>query len=219
MAPLRTAGIVHGTISDFDVRGRLSAERIIARGSGLNRARVEYAVSHGGTPRMKYVVGGSFDSLSASGFALDSATLLATYLEALGHRGARGVSGFGLRVSRRRGVPAQPRQQSRCGGARCRCSWTPRCWVSAVPGYVQWGKQGMLVHDLDLRNRSGGRIYANGELPVNGPMSFDLDVHGLEIANLVGLAESDLAATGTRRLAGDGSAERSARRSFAGRSA
>ena len=89
---LRTAGIVHGTISDFNVRGRLSAERIIARGSGLNRARVEYAVTNGGTPRMKYVVGGSFDSLSASGFALDSATLQATYLEAVGNGGARGVS-------------------------------------------------------------------------------------------------------------------------------
>ncbi|MDQ2768092.1 MAG: hypothetical protein M3Y30_13150, partial [Gemmatimonadota bacterium] len=81
---LRTAGIIRGTLSDFTVRGRLSAEHLIARGNGLNRARVEYAVTNGGTPQMKYVVGGELDSLSASGFALDSATIQATYAQPSG---------------------------------------------------------------------------------------------------------------------------------------
>ena len=81
---LRTAGIVSGTISDFNVRGRLSAEHIIARGDGLHRAKIEYAITNGGTPQMKYVVGGSLDSLSASGFALDSATIQATYAQPSG---------------------------------------------------------------------------------------------------------------------------------------
>ncbi len=193
---VRTAGIVHGTISDFDVRGRLSAEHIIARGSGLNRARVEYAVANGGTPRMKYVVGGSFDSLSASGFALDSATLLATYSKPAGtvELAVFQDSGYVYRAGADFLLSLDSNQ------VRWRAlslQLDTAHWVSAVPGYVQWGKRGILVHDLDLRNRSAGRIYANGALPVSGPMSFELDVRGLEIGNLVGLAESDLSATGT----------------------
>jgi Uncharacterized protein conserved in bacteria len=43
-------------------------------------------------------------------------------------------------------------------------------------------------------------------MPVNGPMNLDIDVRGLQVANLVGLAESDLTAAGTvdfrARLAG-----------------
>jgi len=202
---VRTAGIVHGTITDFDVRGRLSAEHIIARASGLNRARVEYAVAHGGTPRMKYVVGGSFDSLSASGFALDSATLRATYTKPSGT--------VELAVFQDSGYVYRAGMEFLLALDSSQVMWRAlslqldtALWVSAVPGYVQWGKRGVLVHDLDLRNHSTGRIYANGELPVNGPASFVLDMHGLEIANLVGLAESDLAATGTidmrARLAG-----------------
>jgi hypothetical protein len=202
---VRTAGIVHGTISDFDVRGRLSAERIIARGSGLNRARVEYAVSNGGTPRMKYVVGGSFDSLSASGFALDSATLQATYSNPSGTVELVVFQDSGY-VYRAGAEVLLSLDSSQVRWRALSLQLDTALWVAAVPGYVQWGKRGIVVHDLDLRNRSAGRIYANGELPVNGPMSFDFDVRGLEIANLMGLAESDLAATGTiemrTRLAG-----------------
>ena len=81
---LRTAGIISGTLSDFDVRGRLGAQHIIARGSGVNKAMVDYAISHAGTTHMKSVVGGTMDSVSASGFALDSATIQATYAQPSG---------------------------------------------------------------------------------------------------------------------------------------
>jgi hypothetical protein len=201
----RTAGIVHGTISDFDVRGRLSAEHIIARGSGLNRARVEYAVANGGTPRMKYVVGGSFDSLSASGFALDSATLQATYAKPSGtvELAVFQDSGYVYRAGADFLLSLDSNQVK---WRALSLQLDSALWVAAVPGYMQWGKAGIIVHDLDLRNGSTGRIYANGALPVNGAMNLDLDVHGLEVANLVGLAESDIGASGTidlrARLAG-----------------
>ena len=48
---VRTAGIVSGSITNFNVRGRLAAEHIIARGNGLNAGRIEYAVVNGGTPQ------------------------------------------------------------------------------------------------------------------------------------------------------------------------
>ncbi|HMA03727.1 MAG TPA: hypothetical protein VKP02_15275, partial [Gemmatimonadaceae bacterium] len=193
---VRTAGIVRGTISDFNVRGRLSAERIIARGSGLNRARVEYAVTNGGTPRMKYIVGGSFDSLSASGFALDSATIQATYLKPSGTLELAVYQDSGY-VYRAGAEFLLSLDSSQVKWRALSLQLDSALWVASAPGFVQWGKQGIRVHNLDLRDRSIGRIYVNGAMPVTGPMDLDVDVRGLQLANLVGLAESDLTAAGT----------------------
>ena len=192
---LRTAGIVRGTISDFTVRGRLSAENIIARGDGLHRAKIEYAITNGGTPQMKYVVGGSLDSLSASGFALDSATIQATYAQPSGT--------IELAVYQDSGYVYRAGAEFLLSLDSSQVKWRTLAlqldtanWVSATPGLLQWGKYGIRVRDLDLRNGGDGRIYANGDLPVDGPMNMVVAVSGLEVANLVGLAESNLSATG-----------------------
>lgn len=192
---LRTAGIITGTMSDFDVRGRLAAQHLVARGSALNRALIEYAVADGGTPHMKYVVGGSLDSVSASGFALDSATVQATYAHPSGtlELAVYQDSGYVYRA----GVDfllSLDSNEVRWRAVQLQLDSTR--WVSAAPGVFRWGKRGMEVSNLDLRDGSIGRIYANGKLPAAGAINLDVDVEGLQIANLVGLAESDLAATG-----------------------
>ncbi|HEV7706532.1 MAG TPA: translocation/assembly module TamB domain-containing protein [Gemmatimonadaceae bacterium] len=192
---LRTAGIVSGTISDFNVRGRLAAEHIIARGSGLNRARVEYAVTNGGSSQMKYFVGGELDSLSASGFALDSATIQATYAQPSGsvELAVYQDSGYVYRVGADFLLSLD---SSQVMWRTLSLQLDSAQWKSAAPGFVQWGKRGIRVHDLDLRSGTDGRIYANGDLPVSGPMDMLIGVSGLQISNLVGLAESDVSATG-----------------------
>ncbi|MDQ2930108.1 MAG: translocation/assembly module TamB [Gemmatimonadota bacterium] len=192
---LRTAGIVRGTTSDFDVRGRLAAENLIARGNGLHRAKIEYAITNGGTPRMKYVVGGNLDSLSASGFAIDSATIQATYAAPAGtiELGVYQDSGY---VYRAGADFLLSLDSSQVRWRTVALQLDTANWTSATPGYVQWGKHGILVRSLDLRHGTDGRIYANGDLPMDGPMKLVFEVAGLEVANLVGLAESDLSATG-----------------------
>jgi len=192
---LRTAGIVRGTLSDFSVRGRLSAEHVIARGSGLNRARIEYAVTNGGTPHMKYIVGGEMDSLSASGFALDSATIQATYAQPSGtvELAVYQDSGYVYRAGAEFLLSLD---SSQVMWRTLSLQLDTALWNAVTPGFAQWGKHGIRVHDLDLRKDSTGRIYANGDLPVEGPMNLLVEVSGLELANLVGLAESDLSATG-----------------------
>ena len=192
---LRTAGIVRGSITDFTARGRLSAEHLIARGNGLNKALVEYAVTNGGTPQMKFIVGASLDSLSASGFALDSATIQATYAQPSGT--------IELAVYQDSGYVYRAGAEFLLSLDSSQVKWRTLAlqldtanWVSAKPGSVRWGKHGIRVRDLDLRKGNDGRIYANGDLPVSGPMNILVEVRGLEVANLVGLAESDLSVTG-----------------------
>ena len=192
---LRTAGIVRGTISDFNARGRLSAENVIARGNGLHRAMIEYAVTNAGTPHMKYVVGGSLDSLAVSGFALDSATIQATYAQPSGT--------IDLAVYQDSGYVYRAGADFMLSLDSSQVMWRTLSlqldsaqWKAATPGFVKWGKRGIRVHNLDLREGKDGRIYANGDLPIDGPMNMAVELSGLQIANLVGLAESDLAATG-----------------------
>ncbi len=192
---LRTAGIVRGSIGDFTVRGRLAAENIIARGNALHRAQIEYAVTDGGTPKMRYIVGGSFDSVSASGFALDSATIQATYAKPAGtvELAIYQDSGYVYRAGAEFIISLD---SSQVKWRTLALQLDTANWVSATAGSVQWGKSGIRVRDLDLRKGNDGRIYANGDLPAEGPMNMLVEVSGLQVANLVGLAESDLAATG-----------------------
>jgi len=172
---LRTAGIIRGTMSDFNVRGRLSAENIIARGNGLHRAMVEYAVTNGGTPHMKSIVGGSIDSLSASGFALDSATVQATYAESSGTIELAVYQDSGY-VYRAGADFLLSLDSSQVMWRSLSLQLDSARWVAAVPGLVQWGKHGIRVHDLDLRDHANGRIYANGYLPTEGPINLVVDL-------------------------------------------
>ena len=159
------------------MRGRLAAEHIIARGSALNRALVEYAVADGGTPRMKYVVGGSLDSVSASGFALDSATVQATYAQPSGtvELAVFQDSGYVYRA----GVDfLLSLDSSEVRWRTVSLQLDSAHWVSAVPGAFRWGKRGMHVQQSRSARRLGGTdLRATENFPSSGPMNLDLDVH------------------------------------------
>ena len=216
---VRTAGIVHGSISDFDVRGRLSAENIIARGSGLHRA--PRGVRRGKRRHASHEVRRwrilRFPLRERLRARLGNAP--GDVREAVGNGGARGVPGFRLRVSRRRGVSAQPRQQP---GAMARALAAARqraLGVGSARDTCNGERRGILVHDLDLRNGSTGRIYANGVLPVTGPMNLDLDVTRARGGESGWSCRKRSSAHREPSTCARGSREHSVRRRFAERSA
>jgi hypothetical protein len=144
---------------------------------------------------MKYIVGGEMDSLSASGFALDSATIQATYAQPSGTVELAVYQDSGY-VYRAGADFLLSLDSSQVMWRSLSLQLDSALWTSVVPGFVKWGKHGIKVHDLDLRTATDGRIYANGDLPAEGAMDMIVSVSGLQIANLVGLAESNVAATG-----------------------
>ena len=47
-------------------------------------------------------------------------------------------------------------------------------WSMPHPGLIQWGGPGIRVTNFELRNRTNGRVYANGLLPTSGVADFAL---------------------------------------------
>ena len=69
---LYAAGTLCGNIKDFDVRGRLSAENIIARGNSARTLRAEYAWTNAGTSSSTIAVAVEGSQISVKGFAFDT---------------------------------------------------------------------------------------------------------------------------------------------------
>ncbi|MGH7665145.1 MAG: translocation/assembly module TamB domain-containing protein, partial [Gemmatimonadaceae bacterium] len=69
-------------------------------------------------------------------------------------------------------------------------------WLATRPGTVKWGGRGVEVETLELRSGSTGRIYVDGLLPTEGIADFRIAVDNFEIANLINLVQSDIAASG-----------------------
>jgi translocation and assembly module TamB len=192
---LYTAGTIRGGLKGFDLRGRAALEDIVARGNSLAGARMEYALADALTPRMRIVAGASIDSIQTGGFALDSADLRVTYTRPEGRMELRVVqnerdeyavrAGFALHLDHR---------EVHLEDLRLRFDTTR--WVSARPATVRWGRPGIEVIGLDLRNGSTGRIYADGRLPSEGTMAMNVSIAGFQIGDIAELLQSDIEAKG-----------------------
>jgi translocation and assembly module TamB len=75
-------------------------------------------------------------------------------------------------------------------------------WTMPHPGSIQWGGPGLQVTNLELRNGTDGRIYANGLLPTQGVSDFKLDVDNFPISNFVDISQTDIDVTGILTLHG-----------------
>ncbi|HEV2130013.1 MAG TPA: translocation/assembly module TamB domain-containing protein, partial [Longimicrobiaceae bacterium] len=73
-------------------------------------------------------------------------------------------------------------------------------WALTQPGAIRWGEQGIALETIELRSDEGGRIYADGELPSEGAGDLVLDIEQLQIANVMGLRQDTVAATGVFSL-------------------
>src|SRR5205085_2529304 len=69
---LYAAGTLRGNIEDFDVRGRLSGDNIIARGNSARSLRAEYAWTNARTANSRIAVAMEAGQLSVKGFAFDT---------------------------------------------------------------------------------------------------------------------------------------------------
>ncbi len=192
---LYTAGMVQGGVSGFDVRGRLALRALVARGNVVHRGRIEYAWRAARTPASTIVVGALLDSVGAGGFALDSVDLRATYRKPGGQ--------VQLAIYQDSGTSYHVRTEYALRLDRnelhildLALRFGPRRWAAVRPATIQWGKQGLEVDSIELRSGERGRILVDADLPTAGPIDATVRVAGLEVSDVVGLLQGDLAATG-----------------------
>ncbi|HEY6828632.1 MAG TPA: translocation/assembly module TamB domain-containing protein [Gemmatimonadaceae bacterium] len=198
---LVAAGTLKGNIYDFDLRGRASGEKVVARGNFVHAFRTEYAWTNARTPQAKLAVGLDADSVSAMGFAFDSVSARVTYASPGGHAELSVLQGKNRQYAASGDYALYPdRRELRLANMTFRFDTT--FWAMTRPSAVTWGGPGVRVIDLELKNRGDGRIYANGLLPTSGVADFRLDIDNFPVSNVADILQTDIEVAGVATLHG-----------------
>ena len=195
------AGTITGNITDFDLRGRAAGENIVARGNAAQAFKSDYSWTHARTPQSKLALAVDADNVSAMGFAFDTVNARLTYASPGGHVEVAisqgNVKQYGLTGDY---DFSRDRKELRLADMRFRLDTA--LWTMTHSGAIRWGGLGVQIDNLEIRNRGGGRVYANGLLPTEGVADFRLDVDSFPVANIADLTESGIAVTGMITLHG-----------------
>jgi translocation and assembly module TamB len=202
------AGTVRGGLQGFDLRGRAGVQSLVALGNQVERARVAYTWIGAMRPDAVLAVAASADSVRAAGFQLDSLDARGTWRKPGGTAQVAVFQDVGRSYALRGEYAVYPdRSEARFSDVRLRFDTT--VWASTRLGTVRWGRPGLEVDDIELVDGRGGRIFADGTVPTEGAANLRLQVQGFELADALGLVQSDVpmrgrvtldaALTGTRR--------------------
>lgn len=197
-------GSVTGNVKQFDLAGDLVADSVIALGNATRRAVATYQWTGG--PSLTAPVSGAahLDTATIGGFEVDNLDAQLTY------RQPDGTVRLTVRQSPTRDFAANARFRYTPSESEVQYdSLTLRIdstvWQATRPGSVQWGRDGIAVHHIELAGGSAGRITVDGVLPVHA--GADVGVHAvvqnLEIGDLTALAQQDLAIQGLLSLRAD----------------
>jgi translocation and assembly module TamB len=198
---LHAAGKIRGNLYDFDLRGRAGGENVVARGNFVRRFQSEYAWVNARTPAATLAVGLDADSVTAMGFAFDAVNARVTYNAPGGHLELAMTQGDNRQYGAKGDYSLNPdRKELRLADMTFR--FDTAYWSMPHPGLVSWGGPGIQVTNFELRNRSNGRVYANGLLPTNGVADFSVEVDNFPVSNIIDIVQTDIDMTGMVSLHG-----------------
>jgi len=208
-ADLEGAGLLEGqlvgTTSDWELRGRLHLPSFDYGSLGARALRLEGAWLRG--PGGSLVrVEGEADSLRAAGFRSSSVRVAAGGPpEAIG---ARVQGDLPMDAS----LHAELVVGLDSGGVSARVDSArivlpSATWTLAAPALIGVTRDSIAVGAVDLRSGAGGRVRADGSLPVRGVGDFRLGADSVPLADLFALAQRDTSGVGgwlsaSMRLAG-----------------
>ena len=166
------------------------------RGHAAGSLRAEVAVANAMTTRSRLSASARGEDLVISGFALDSAEAR------VGYTAPNGRVAVALWQSRENDYALAgdfslqgPRNELVAREVRLRFDTT--LYRNPAPFAVRWGGTGGVeVDNLLLENQRGGRVYADGRLPIDGPANLGVAVTDFEIADALALTQSDIELTG-----------------------
>jgi translocation and assembly module TamB len=196
------AGVIRGSLTRFDVRGRAAAYDIVARGGTVRRARLDYAWVRAPSRSAPIIVGAQLDTVSFGRFALDSIDARAIYHQ---------PDGALMLLVRQRGVPSTPNgppTHDQEYTANAEVSMTPgeetirlnslalrfdtTFWSASQQSTIRVDTNGIAVVGLALRNGGTGHVIADGTIPTRGSANFHVDIADFQAGDLSALVESRL---------------------------
>jgi hypothetical protein len=188
------AGTLRGNIRNFDLRGRLSAEDVVARGNAVKSLRAEYAWTDARTAASTIAVGVEGGQISVKGFAFDTLEGRLSYRRPTGEIQLAVRQGDERDYSMRGSFVVGSKREVRVQDLALRMDTT--VWRLARVAVLHSHPAGIEVHDVELRSNRGGLVYANGMLPTEGNANLVLDVQNFQIADVATFVQSDFPITG-----------------------
>ncbi len=188
-------GVASGNIKSFGARGTASGQNIVALGNTVEKFTAEYNWTAARTPQSLFELKANATHLVTAGFDLDSLQLK------LGYRKPNGTFTLAINQDDSTSYSAnaafvlnKDRNELRFNELRLRFDST--VWASTGPSLIHWGRAGIDVDKLELRNGANGRIFVDGFIPKQGPANFQLAVDNFAVENVVRLTQSDINARG-----------------------
>ena len=196
---VRVEGVVAGNIQRFDARGTLDAGGVVAAGIALDSARTQYTMLGVGTDDPSFTVDAKVDVLHAAGFAFDSASAIVEYAGLMDV--GRGVADVALFQDPQRDYRVRSeflleldRREITFDELLLRFD-TIR-WTSPHASRVDWAGTGFTIDSLELQSTTGGRIFADGDVPSDGDLDLDVVIDDLPIGQVVALLQDTVEASG-----------------------
>jgi translocation and assembly module TamB len=186
---VRAAGTLRGNIKDFDLRGRLSADDLIARGNSAKVLRAEYAWNDARTKASTIAIAVEGKEISLKGFAFDTLEGRLNYRHPTGELQLAVRQGDERDYSMRGAFVMGAKKEVRVHNLALRMDTTT--WRLARVAVLHSHPAGIEVHDVELRSNKGGMVYVNGMLPTEGNANLVLDVQNFQIADVTNFMQSD----------------------------
>ncbi|MDQ6770192.1 MAG: translocation/assembly module TamB domain-containing protein, partial [Gemmatimonadota bacterium] len=188
-------GVATGNIRNFSLKGTASGSNIVAQGNTVGSFVADYDWINARTPQSQVRVNAQAIELNAAGFSLDTVGAKLTYQKPNGT----------LQIvvteenSRKYSADAQftlNKIRNELHLNNMRLQFDTSVWASTHAAALHWGQAGVDVDNLELRNGSNGRIYANGLVPKQGSANLDVAVDNLNIGDVTALTQSSINAKG-----------------------
>jgi translocation and assembly module TamB len=161
-----------------------------------------------GPDEMHADIDAAFESLLLGGYAIEAASIEADYAGKRDDGGGRHGSGeLAVAIERDEAsslhlaseyVLALERSELRLSDFDMQLDSVR--WSTVDTAAVTWGRGGITIEEVDLQSSAGGRIYVDGEVPVDGPVDLEVLVSELDIAHVADLLQDDREAAGIFEL-------------------
>lgn len=197
---------LRGSVKHLGVDMRVSAQNVVIRGDAARVVSGELSSANVRDSAVPLAFRAAAESLQVGGYAFERALTTGQWRQ---HRLAADVSvrqdarvEYALSGSVERPAPKVQRIELDSVAAR----FDTLVWRSAHPARMAFDRGSVSVDSVELRSNRGGRLFANGTVPLVGAMRLDVAAENVQVATVLRALQRDAEADGrlaaTARFAG-----------------
>jgi hypothetical protein len=193
---LAAAGTLHGNIQALGVNATIDGRDLVARGNSIGRLSATVSSPDLRSTQRSIVFRADADRVQASGYAFESVHSGGRWQDQrlTGDVRVRQDSLVSYAALGSYARPASGVQVIRLDSLSAR--FDTLVWRLAHPAGVRLSHGDIAVDSADLRSSAGGRLFANGVLPKEGPVRLDVAAENVRVSTVLDALQKDAAGDG-----------------------